>query len=185
MAAPKLQRRYTQEEYLAQERQAEYKSEYIDAQIVAMSGASRTHNLINLNIASLLKSQLRGRPCEVYASDMRVMVSAQGMYTYPDTVVVCGGPQVEDAHGDTLLNPTVIVEVLSPTTELYDRAANFGYYRELPSLREYLLVAQDKMLVEHYVRQEAGWLLTPTSDPAAAVVLPSIGCTLPLAEVYL
>src|SRR3954469_16024602 len=100
---------------------------------------------------------------------MRVKVRAQRMYTYPDVAVVCGEPQLEDAHGDTLLNPTLIVEVLSPSTELYDRGAKFGYYRQLSSLREYLLVAQDKMLVEHYVLQEDGWLLTATSDPEAVV----------------
>src|SRR5690348_8098306 len=149
-----------------------------------MSGGSREHSLIAGNLNWILKSQLRGQPCELHSSDMRVKVSAQGMYTHPDISVVCGVPQFEDAHRDTLLNPMVIVEVLSPSTEAYDRGAKFGYYRELPSLREYLLVAQDKMLVEHYVRQDAGWLLTATSD-AVAVALPSIGCTLPLAEIYL
>ncbi|HMA36345.1 MAG TPA: Uma2 family endonuclease [Chloroflexia bacterium] len=181
MAAPLLPRRYTPEEYLAHERQADYKSEYIAGQIVAMSGVSREHSLINMNLARVLSTQLLDRPCEAHASDLRVKVSAQGLYTYPDITVVCGEPQWEDAQVDTLLNPTLIVEVLSPSTEAYDRGAKFGYYRALPSLQEYLLVAQDRMLVEHFVRADAGWLLT---DPAAVIQLPAIGCTLPLAEVY-
>src|SRR4051794_10329154 len=112
MAAPKLQHHYTPEEYLAYERQAECKSEYIAGQIVAMSGASRAHNLINVNLSRVLSTQLLDGPCEVYVGDMRVKVSAQGMYTYPDLAVVCGEPQLEDAQVDTLLNPTLIVEVL-------------------------------------------------------------------------
>jgi Uma2 family endonuclease len=184
MAAPLLQHRYTPEEYLAHERQAAEKSEYLAGQIVAMSGVSREHSLINGNLFSLLNLQLRDRPCEAHASDLRVKVSARGMYTYPDIVVVCGEPQFEDAQVDTLLNPTLIVEVLSPSTEAYDRGTKFGYYRDLPSLQEYLLVAQDKMLIEHFVRAGDGWLLTATGDPAAVVQLPTIGCAVPVAEVY-
>src|SRR2546423_7792204 len=112
---------FTPEQYLALEREAEYKSEYINGQIYAMSGASREHNLIAVNIVSELHALLRGQPCEAYMSDMRVKVSQTGMYTYPDVVAVCGGPRFEDEHGDTLINPTVIVEVLSPSTEAYDR----------------------------------------------------------------
>ena len=184
MAAPIRPHPYTPEEYLAHERQAAYKSEYIAGQIVAMSGVSWEHSLINGNLLSLLNVQLRDRLCTAHASDLRVKVSAQGLYTYPDIVVVCGAPQFEDAHVDTLLNPTLVMEVLSPSTEAYDRGAKFGYYRALPSLQEYLLVAQDKLLVEHYVRAEASWVLTATIDAAGEVQLPSIGCTLPLAEVY-
>ncbi|HMA36331.1 MAG TPA: Uma2 family endonuclease [Chloroflexia bacterium] len=184
MAAPLLPHRYTPEEYLAHERQAAYKSEYLAGQIVAMSGVSRAHSLINTNLAWVLSSQLRDRPCEVHASDMRVKVTAQGLYTYPDIAVVCGPAQWEDAQVDTLLNPTLIVEVLSPSTEAYDRGAKFGYYRALPSLQEYLLVAQDKVLVEHFVRAGDGWLLTATTDLGAVVSLPAIGCAVPLAEIY-
>jgi Uma2 family endonuclease len=184
MAAPVRQRYSTPEEYLAHEREAAYKSEYIAGQVVAMSGVSREHSLINGNLFRVLSSQLLDRPCEVHASDMRVKVSARGLYTYPDIAVVCGDTQYEDDQVDTLLNPTLIVEVLSPSTEAYDRGVKFGYYRQLPSLREYLLVAQDRMLVEHFVREDDGWLLTETTDPGAVVRLPSINCEVPLAEIY-
>ena len=188
MAIPVRDRYYTPEEYLAQEREAEYKSEYIAGQVVAMSGVIREHSLINSNLVRVLSSQLLDRPCEVHASDMRVKVgakvNARSLYTYPDIAVVCGDVQFEDDQVDTLLNPTLIIEVLSPSTEAYDRGAKFGYYRRLASLREYMLVAQDKMLVEHFVREDDGWLLTETTDPAAVVRLPSIGCEVPLAEVY-
>jgi Uma2 family endonuclease len=177
-------RHYTAEEYLALERQAPYKSEYVAGQIVAMSGASRAHSLITGNLFRVLSGQLLDRPCEAHASDLRVKVSARGLYTYPDIVVVCGDAQFEDAAVDTLLNPTLIVEVLSPSTEAYDRGAKFGYYRQAPSLREYVLIAQDRMLVEQYVRADAGWLLTETSDPAARVEFPAIGCAAPLSEIY-
>src|SRR2546428_721678 len=188
MAAPVHERLFTPEEYLALEREAEYKSEYIAGQVVAMSGVSREHSLINGNLVRVLSSQLLDRPCEVHASDMRVKVgakvNARSLYTYPDIAVVCGDAQFEDDQVDPLLNPTLIIEVLSPSTEAYDRGAKFGYYRRLPSLREYMLVAQDKMLVEHFVREDDGWLLTETTDPDAVVRLPSIGCEVPLAEVY-
>jgi len=184
MAAPVRQHYYTPEEYLAQERKAEFKSEYIAGQIVAMSGASREHNLMTANLARVLGSQLLDRPCEVYVSDMRVKVTERGMYTYPDTVVVCDDARFEDEQVDTLLNPTLIVEVLSPSTEAYDRGAKFGYYRQLPSLQEYLLVAQDQVLIEHFVREDEGWLLTETADLSEIVQLPSIACELPVAEVY-
>ncbi len=183
MAAPLMQHRYTPEEYLAYEQQAEYKSEYIDGQIIAMAGAGRKHNLITGNLFRVMGNQLLGRPCEVYMSEMRVKVSAQGLYTYPDLVAVCGDGQFEGAHEDTLLNPTLIIEVLSPSTELYDRKAKFGYYRQLPSLQEYLLVAQDQQLVEHFVRADGGWLLIEPADPAV-LHLPSIGCTIALSDVY-
>ena len=183
MAAPLSQHRCTPEEYLAYERQAEYKSEYIAGQIIAMAGAGRKHNLITGNLFRMIGNQLLGRPCEVYMSEMRVKVSAQGMYTYPDLVAICGDGQFEGAQQDTLLNPTLIIEVLSPSTALYDRKAKFGYYRQLPSLQEYVLVAQDQQLVEHFVRAEGGWLLTEPAEPAV-LHLPSIGCTVPMDEVY-
>jgi Uma2 family endonuclease len=184
MAAPRIDRRYTPEEYLAYERQAPYKNEYIAGQIVAMSGASQEHNLITGNIFRVVSTQLLDRPCQVYVSDMRVKVSARGMYTYPDVVAVCGPPQFEERDVDTLLNPTLIVEVLSPSTEAYDRGAKFGYYQMLPSLQEYVLVAQDHARVEQFIRAEDNWVYTATIDPAAVVRLPSIGCELPVAEVY-
>ncbi len=183
MAAPLFQRHDTPAEYLAAERQASVKSEYIAGQIVAMSGVSREHSLITGNLFWVLRTQLHDGPCEIHASNLRVKVSARGVYTYPD-LVVCGDAQFEDDQVDTLLNPTLIVEVLSPSTEAYDRGAKFGTYRQLPSLREYLLVAQDQVLLEHFVREAGGWLLTAATDPALTVLLPAIGCTVPVAEVY-
>ena len=179
---------YTPEEYLALERKAENKSEYIAGQIFAMSGVSREHSLINTNLLRVLSSQLLDLPCEVHASDLRVKVGARvsgrSLYTYPDITVVCGDAQFEDSQVDTLLNPTLIIEVLSPSTEAYDRGAKFGYYRQLPSLREYLLVAQDRTLVEHFMREDDGWLLTESTESTAVVKLPSISCEVPMAEIY-
>ncbi len=177
--------RLTAEEYLAVERQAPYKSEYCHGEIFAMSEASRRHNLIALNIAAELRAQLKQRPCEVYTSDMRVKISRTGLYTYLDVVVVCEEPVFEDAEVDTLLNPTVLVEVLSKSTEDYDRGGKFEDYRTLASLQEYLLVAQERCHVVHYVRQpDHTWLLAETYDMHDAVHLPSIHCDLLLSEVY-
>ncbi len=177
--------RLTPEEYLAAERDAEYKSAYLDGEILAMTGASRGHNLIAVNIVGELRQQLRGRPCELYTSDMRVRTPSTGLYTYPDVVVVCGEPQFEDDYVDTLLNPTLIIEVLSASTEAYDRGRKFGYYRIIESLSEYLLVSQDEYRIEKYVKQADGrWLLSDYRTPEEAVELPSIQCTLALSEVY-
>jgi Uma2 family endonuclease len=173
------------EEYLARERSGEWKHEYHDGEVVAMVGASEAHNLIAGNAFAGLHAQLRGRPCRVYPSDLRVRVSQAGLYTYPDLTVVCGPAQFADDHRDTLLNPTVIVEVLSPSTEGYDRGRKFQQYRTLESLREYLLIAQDARHVEHFVRQgDHQWLLSEASAPDAVLHLPSIGCALSLADLY-
>lgn len=175
----------TPDEYLRLERQAEHKSEYVNGEIFAMSGASRKHNLITGNIGSELNQQLRRKPCEVYMSGMRVKVTATGLYTYPDVVVVCGEPKFEDAYVDTLLNPTLLVEVLSQSTERYDRIAKSSYYRTLDSLAEHLLVAQDEVRLEQYVKQANGqWLLFECSTLDKVVELPSLGCTLALRDVY-
>jgi Uma2 family endonuclease len=177
--------RVTPEEYLELERAAPYRSEYYRGEICAMSGASREHNLIVANVHAALHRQLRRRPCEVYPSDMRVKVSPTGLYTYPDVVVVCGKPQFEDAELDTLLNPTLLVEVLSESTEAYDRGAKFEQYRTLASLADYLLIAQDRCHVEHFARQPDGrWLLAEASSLEATLRLASVDCELPLAEVY-
>lgn len=175
----------TPEEYLALERQAEHKSEYYDGEIFAMTGASRKHNLIALNIGAELRNQLKGRACEAYLSDMRVHVPATGLYTYPDVVVVCGEPQLEDEHLDTLLNPTLIVEVLSKSTARHDRTGKFSDYRSIPPFAEYLLVAQDEYRVEHYAKQTDGrWLLTEHRSLEGVIQLDSIRCSLPLKEIY-
>lgn len=175
----------TPEEYLAAERKAEYKSEYIDGEMVAMTGASRKHNLVAVNITREISQQLKGRPCELYAGDMRVRVPSTRLYTYPDVAVVCGEPEFEDDYLDTLLNPTLIVEVLSESTELYDRGKKFSFYRTIESLGEYLLVAQDERKVEQYARQADGrWLLSDYRTPEDEIELASIQCRLALREVY-
>ncbi len=178
---------YTPEQYLELEREAEYKSEYVDGQIYAMSGASEEHNLIAGNIFGHLWSQFRGRPCRVYMSDMRVKGSPSGMYTYPDVAAVCGGAVFEDGHVDTLTNPMVIVEVLSPSTEAYDRGVKFAHYRDLESLTDYILVSQDRVLVEHFSRQSIKsdeWLLKVTGDLGGSLRLPSVGCEIDMAFIY-
>lgn len=174
----------TPAQYLSVEREAEYKNEYIDGEMVAMTGASRKHNLITVNITSEIGQQLKGRTCEAYASAMRVRVPSSRLYTYPD-VVVCEEPVFEDDHLDTLLNPTLIVEVLSNSTELYDRGKKFGFYRTIESLKDYLLVAQDERRIEHYTKQADGrWLLAEYSSQEDVIELESIQCRLALGEVY-
>jgi Uma2 family endonuclease len=176
---------YTPEEYLELERKAEYRSQYVRGEIFAMSGASRAHGVIVMNFSGAFWQHLKGRPCEAYATDMRVRVSAARMYTYPDLTIVCGEPQFADDQKDTLLNPVVLIEVLSPSTEGYDRGIKFGHYRTLPSLREYLAVAQDRAHIEHYVRQpDNRWLLSEYSSLDEALVLPSLELSIPLAEIY-
>jgi Uma2 family endonuclease len=175
---------YSAEEYLALERQAPTKNEFHDGEIFAMTGASRKHNLIAVNIARELSLQLKKRPCEAYIGDMRVKAAQAHSYHYPDIVVVCGTPQFEDAHVDTLLNPTLLIEVLSPSTEAYDRGGKFAHYRKMASLCEYLLVTQDQPTIERYVRQGDVWILSETVGLDAVVPLESIGCTLNLSEVY-
>lgn len=173
------------QEYLKRERQAEYKSEYLNGEIFAMTGASRKHNLITTNLSTTLNQQLKGTPCEVYSSDMRVNVRFNGLYTYPDVVVVCGEPQFEDGHVDTLLNATVLVEVLSQSTERDDRIAKTTYYRTIDSLTEHLLVAQEEVRLEQCVKQENGeWLVLYYSSLDNIVDLKSIGCSLALRDVY-
>lgn len=173
------------DDYLAGERLSRTKHEYVAGQIFAMAGASERHNLVAMNIGASLHAQLRRRPCNVYPSDMRVRVSAMGLYTYPDLSVVCAPPQFEDEQRDTLLNPVLLVEVLSPTTESYDRGRKFQQYRTLPSLVEYLLVAQDAMHIEYYARQPDGrWVLAEADGAEGVIQLAALGCELRLADVY-
>ncbi len=176
---------YTPQEYLALERKAQDKSEYFNGEIFAMTGASRRHNVMVANVLAALHGQLKKRPCEIYPSDMRVKVSPTGLYTYPDVVVVCGEPRFDDEQKDTLLNPTVLVEVLSKSTASYDRGEKFEHYRKLDSLNEYLVIAQNKHHVEHYVRQpDNQWLLSETDDIQSIVNLSSIECHLSILDVY-
>jgi len=176
--------RYTPEQYLALERSSPIKHEYYAGELFAMAGASRRHNLIVLNFGAELRTQLRDRPCEVYVADMRVRVGPAGPYTYPDIAVVCDEPRFQDDEFDTLLNPTVIVEVLSPSTEAHDRGDKFAHARRLASLQEYVLVSQDLSRVERYTRQGEDWLLTELSHLDDSLGLASIGCEVPLREIY-
>ena len=184
MATVAAQTYFTPEEYIALERKAEYKSEYFDGHIIAMSGASRQHNLIVTNISGELHLQFKGRGCEVYTNDMRVRPSPRDTYVYPDVVVVCGEPEFEDDTFDTLLNPILIVEVLSPSTERRDRGEKFTRYKHLAALQEYLLVSQDTVSVEHHRRHGTQWVLSYYHALEDVLPLPSIGCELPLHDIY-
>ncbi|MBC7813841.1 MAG: Uma2 family endonuclease [Burkholderiales bacterium] len=179
-------KRWTAEEYLAFERASDEKHEFLDGQIYSMTGASRAHNLISVNTATAFNNALRQHPCEVYASDMRVKApSTKGGYLYPDVVVVCGEAAFEDQQVDTLLNPTVIVEVLSSSTESFDRGTKSQHYRALDSLQEYLLISQNTAHIEHYARRADGqWLLSDAVGLEAVVELRSVDCRLALADVY-
>jgi len=175
----------TPEDYLKIERAAEYKSEYYGGEMFAMSGSRRAHCLIVGCIIGRFYAQLRHRPCEVYPSDMRVLVSATGLYTYPDVVVACEKPQFADGIMDTLVNPTLLVEVLSPSTEAYDRGRKFEQYRKIVSLRQYLLVSSDRVSVELSTRQASGqWLLSAAGEPDEEVDLDSIDCRLRVGDIY-
>jgi len=182
-ALPKLYPTWSPAEYLSFERASATKHELINGSILAMAGARRRHNLVNVNISSALNQQLRGRPCEVYANDMRVSVGAD--FVYPDVVVVCGAPAFIDDQTDTLINPTVLVEILSPSTAQYDRVTKRALYQRIESLRDYVIVDSDELHVEHYRRQPDGtWIFYETLDPTAAIALESIDCALKIADIY-
>ena len=174
----------TPEEYIAAERKATLKSEYLSGEIVAMSGASDTHNLITMNVSAGLYNQLAERGCRVYASDMRVGIGAGVSYFYPDIAVTCDRPRFEDDALDILTNPQVIIEVLSTSTESYDRGEKFAHYRQLESLQEYILISQDRVRVEHYLRQGKQWLLSEFRTLEDVLLLVSIGAELPLHQIY-
>ena len=178
-------KRMSEAEYLIFERASETKHEWVNGEVGAMTGASRAHNLISVNVLTVLKSVLRGQGCEIYPADMRVKVASTGLYTYPDISVVCGEAAFNDDRLDTLLNPTVIIEILSPTTERYDRGLRFQHYRELESLQMYVLIAQDMPRIECYARTESDqWVLSDYKGLDADARLDPIGATLRLAEVY-
>jgi Uma2 family endonuclease len=180
------ERKMQRDEYLAFERtQTDVKHEYLDGEITAMSGASLEHNLIAVNVLTALRTQMRGRPCSVFGGDMRVKVSATGLYTYPDISALCGERQLEDNAFDTLLNPSVIIEILSPSTEAYDRGVKFAHYQRIASLQVYTLIAQDQSRIEIYRRQERDdWLYSAIEGLDAKVNLDVIGCELTAADVY-
>jgi Uma2 family endonuclease len=175
----------TPQEYLARERLADIRNEYFRGELFAMAGASWEHNLIKDNLARETGNQLKNGPCRIATSDLRVKVKKTGLYTYPDVVVVCEKPQFEDGVMDTLLNPRVVVEVLSDSTEKYDRGTKFAHYRQLPTVQEYVLVAQDRPLVERYVRQpDNTWLLTEFNDLAQTFAFGTIPARTTLEEIY-
>jgi Uma2 family endonuclease len=176
----------TPEQYLEIERKAEFKSEYYNGEMFAMAGAAPPHNLISSNVTREISQQLRPRPCLVYSNDQRLLVAPTGLYAYPDLAVVCGEPRYLDGDLDTLLNPILIVEVLSPTTEAYDRGRKFGHYRTIESLSAYLMVASELIGAELFTKQPDNlWkLTTEASRLEDTIEIESIGCRLKLADIY-
>lgn len=186
MALAEPIRKLTESEYLEIERAAEFKSEFFDGEVFAMSGGSPRHSLIAVNFVSELRRVLRGKPCRPYNSDLRIKVEASGLITYPDLSVVCGPLEFLDEHGDTVVNPTLIIEVLSPSTEGYDRGKKFDNYRLIPSLREYVLVSQERPFIARYFKKDDGeWVLRDASGVEAVLHLDSLDETVSLAEIYL
>ena len=175
----------TPEEYLAAERLSETRSEYLDGGVFPMTGATANHSMIVLNVGTELNVQLRGRGCKAYVIDMKVRLPGSNKFFYPDAVVVSGELQYHDDRKDIITNPDLVVEVLSPSTESFDRGAKFEAYRTIESLKEYLLVAQDRPFIEQFIRNEAGkWEYASAIGLESSLALPSIGCTLNLGAVY-
>ncbi len=184
MSAVKKEK-YTEREYLEIERQAETKSEFYEGEFFAMAGASREHNIISLNIALSFRRKTKKRHCEVYHSDMRVYASNYGLYTYPDVTLVCGEPHFIDGVFDTLLNPSVLVEVLSKTTEDYDKNQKFDFYRSIDSLKYYLIVRQNRPYVEVWKKVKEDFWEVQFCDKLEDVArLDNLELTLELAEIY-
>lgn len=177
--------RYTPEEYLELECNAEFRSEYFGGEIVAMAGNSQEHIDIVTNLVVELGMRFRGTPCRVRATEMRVQIQETGAYVYPDIVTICGEPTLADSRFDTLLNPNAIIEVLSPSTEAHDRGLKWAHYRRLESLQEYILVCQDRPLVERYIRNKDGdWVLKEFRGLDATLEVASANCTIPLSTIY-
>jgi Uma2 family endonuclease len=175
----------TPEQYLEIARAAEYKSEYYDGEMIPRAGACAAHCLVVMNVIGGLAQQLRPKPGLIFGSDMRLQVGCNGRYSYPDVIAVSGKPQYLDKCQDVLLNPTLIVEVLSPSTESFDRGRKFGYYRSIPSLADYLLISSERMSAELYTRQPDGrWLLAAAEQPQDTLEIASIGCRLTVADLY-
>ena len=189
MATSAAQTYLTPEEYITLERKAipdgeTVRSEYVKGKIIAMSGASFAHNLIAGNIHIELGTRLKGSGCTVLANEMRVSSPLTSSYFYPDIVVVCEEPRFEDDVFDILLNPIMLIEVLSPSTEAYDRGEKFSHYRQIESLQEYILVSQNEVNVERYLRKPDEWGVTYYQELTQQVPLTSIQCQLPLREIY-
>jgi Uma2 family endonuclease len=185
MSALPHSQKMSEAEYLEFERASETKHEYLNGEVFDMAGASREHNLIAGSTYSSLYSQTIERNCEVYQSDMRLKVKATGLLTYPDISVVCGKPELTTDALDTLVNPQVIIEVLSPTTEAFDRGKKFKHYSQITSLQEYVLISQDTPRIERFLRQEAGkWEYEDVRGLEGIIELSSVECSLKLADVY-
>ena len=179
------QQRHTPEQYLEMDRKAEHRSEYVSGEILATAGGSEKHSLIAVNLSGELRARLKSQPCRTFSSDMRIQISATGAFGFPDVSVVCGETHFAGSGHDLLLNPNVVVEVLSPSAESHDRGWKFAHYRQLESLSDYLLISQSEPSIEHYARQEDGrWVLTELRGLEAIVYLSSLGCELPLSEIY-
>ena len=180
------ERFYTVEEYLGREESAQERHEYLGGRIYAMTGGTGKHAQLCMNVAGQLYAQLRGGPCRAYTSELMVRVERTGLHTYPDASALCGEPRFAGKHEQILLNPSVLVEVLSPSTEAYDHGEKFDHYRQLPSLREYLLVSQDWMYVERFGRaaEDAPWVFADARGRDGAIELPSVGAVLALRDLY-
>ncbi|MEI7811859.1 MAG: Uma2 family endonuclease [Ignavibacteria bacterium] len=171
------------EEYLETECKAEFKSEYYNGEMFALAGAGRWHNIICHNIGLSLGNQLKDKPCEIYQNDMRVFIDENAFYTYPDVVVACGEPEFN--KDENLVNPILIIEILSPSTEKYDKGAKFYFYRNIKSLKEYILVYQEEFLIEQFIKQsENEWKLKIYNKANMAAELVSIDCQLPVSDIY-
>lgn len=185
MGLPQLTSAFDTDEYLSMERQTDIRHEFLDGFVYAMAGESLEHSTINANLTARLHAQLAGKPCRVLSLNLKVCAGTSGLYAYPDATVVCGQPIFHDEKRDVLMNPTLIVEVLSPSTEKYDRGEKFERYKGIESLTDYLLVSQDAPRVEHRTKNASGeWTTTIVEGLSAALAINSIECRLPLAEIH-
>ncbi len=185
MSLPQSTLRLTEAEYLQMERAADFKSEFFDGEMFAMAGGTPEHSLIATNVAREFGNRLRGRPCVAYNSDLRIKVEATGLNTYPDLSIICGPLQFSEGTNDTAVNPSVLVEVLSDSTEAYDRGRKFAHYRQIPTLNEYLVVSQKEPRIERFVKQSNGqWVLSEASGLDGSLDVPSLGITISLGEVF-
>jgi Uma2 family endonuclease len=181
-----LKSHYTPEQYLEMERRAEVRHEFVNGEIFAMAGGTASHSRITINTIIALDRSLEGRPCVTYDGNLRVLVDDTGLYTYPDVTVACGTPIFLDDRQDTLRNPSVIFEILSSSTESYDRRAKFAHYKWISSLTDYVLIAQDQVRVEHFTRppHDGDWPRTVLTGPGDTLSITSIGCTVRIADIY-
>lgn len=184
---PKPQTHLTPEEYLAIERKADFKSEYYNGEMFALAGASEKHELIRGNTFAAIHQLVKGKPCKVYSSDIRIWIEKAGLYTYPDISIVCGKPEFIDSNVDTLKNPVTVIEVLSDSTEKYDRSQKFKFYMSIPTLKEYILVSQNKIILEQFIKDEKKdneWLLRIFDKPEDSFEIHSIKEKINLKDIY-